>query len=149
MDFMRSSDIANDSRVATVRMATSEYTMDGFEENNAGPGWIPQIIMEPMSTAITESPGMPNAIVVVTEPPNVVVVEVSPAMRPSSEPLPNSSFFLDMRRALSHPMMPEISPPTAGTRPMTEPVAAPMAVGLMSDWWFCGLATTGPFVQWA
>src|SRR5699024_5249873 len=130
MDFIRISDSANDSTVAIAKIATSEYTIDGLEANNPGPGRIPQIIMEPISTAITESPGIPKAMVVVTEPPSVVVVEVSPAMSPLSDPFPNCSFSLDSRRALSQPMMPEMSPPTAGTKPMTDPVAAPTIVGL-------------------
>src|SRR5699024_3571788 len=89
----------------------------------------PQITIEPIITAITESPGIPRAIVVVKAPPNVAPEAASADATPSTEPLPNFSGSLDTRRAWSHPTMPAISPPAAGTIPTKVPTAAPMPNG--------------------
>src|SRR3990172_9562494 len=35
----------------------------------SGPGWIPWMIRAPSMTAVTASPGIPNAIMVMSEPP--------------------------------------------------------------------------------
>ena len=42
-------------------------------------------------TAVTESPGMPNAMMVTSEPPTLALFDDSEAMMPSGIPLPNFS----------------------------------------------------------
>jgi hypothetical protein len=65
---------------------------------NSGPDWMPWMVSAPSMTAVTASPGMPNAMMVTSEPPTLALFEDSEAMMPSGLPVPNScgrreSFF--------------------------------------------------------
>ncbi len=128
MPFIRTRLSASDRRVATSMIPTIETTRSGRLVNSVGPGVMPQMIIEPIMTAITESPGMPSAIVVVSEPPSVALEAVSDAATPSIDPLPNISGCFDALRARSQPMSPAMSPPAAGMRPTPRPTAPPTAV---------------------
>ena len=57
----------------------------------SGPDWIPWIVSAPSITAVTASPGIPNAMIVTSEPPTLALFEASEAMMPSGTPLPNAS----------------------------------------------------------
>lgn len=52
-----------------------------------------------MSTAVTDSPGMPRVRVGMSEPPVTALLAASEPATPSMEPLPNSSLCLEKRRA--------------------------------------------------
>lgn len=114
MPFMRIRLSTSDRIVAISMIPTIETTRSGRFVNSVGSGVMPQMIIEPIITAITESPGMPSAMVVVSEPPSVALEAVSEAATPSIDPLPNISGCLDTLRARSHPMSPAMSPPAAG-----------------------------------
>ena len=58
---------------------------------NSGPDWMPWIVMAPSITAVTASPGMPNAMMVISEPLTLALLEASEAMMPSGWPLPKRS----------------------------------------------------------
>ncbi len=49
------------------------------------------MVIAPSMTAVTASPGMPNAMMVTSEPPTLALLEDSDAMMPSGWPVPNSS----------------------------------------------------------
>ena len=51
--------------------------------------------MAPSMTAVTASPGMPNAMMVISEPLTLALLEASEAMMPSGCPLPNFSGVLE------------------------------------------------------
>src|SRR5690606_10913647 len=91
---------------------------------------MPQMIIEPIMTAMTESPGMPRAIVVVREPPRVALDAVSDAATPSILPLPKVSLVFDADLARSQPSRPAISPPAPGMTPTIRPTIPEMTVGL-------------------
>ena len=58
---------------------------------NSGPGWMPWIVIAPSITAVTASPGMPNAMIVTSEPATLALLDDSEAMMPSGIPVPNFS----------------------------------------------------------
>ena len=53
------------------------------------------MVMAPSMTAVTASPGMPNAMMVISEPLTLALLEASEAMMPSGWPLPNFSGVLE------------------------------------------------------
>ncbi len=53
------------------------------------------MVMAPSMTAVTASPGMPNAMMVISEPPTLALLEASEAMMPSGWPVPNFSGVLE------------------------------------------------------
>ena len=53
------------------------------------------MVMAPSITAVTASPGMPNAMMVISEPETLALLEASEAMMPSGWPLPNFSGVLE------------------------------------------------------
>ena len=53
------------------------------------------MVMAPSMTAVTASPGMPNAMMVTSEPPTLALLEASEAMMPSGWPVPNFSGVLE------------------------------------------------------
>ena len=59
-----------------------------------GPGWMPWMIIAAISTADGAEPGMPSARQGMMWPGIEAMSPVSAAIRPSIEPLPNSSFSL-------------------------------------------------------
>ena len=105
--------------------------MSGRRSNRVGPGWIPQITIEPSMIAITESPGIPSDKVVVSAPPRVELEAVSEPTRPSMVPLPKSSGCFEIALARFHPIRPAMSPPAAGTIPITTPIRPDRLIGLM------------------
>jgi hypothetical protein len=113
-----------------IMIAAIVMTRSGLLLNRDGPGCNPQITIDPIITAMTASPGMPSAMVVVSEPPRVALDDVSAAVRPSSEPLPNFSGSFDICLARSQPIRPAMSPPAAGTMPTKVPITDPRANGL-------------------
>ena len=62
---------------------------------NSGPGWMPWMAMAPSITAVTASPGIPNAMIVTSEPATFELLEASEAMMPSGIPVPNFSGCLE------------------------------------------------------
>ena len=58
---------------------------------NSGPDWMPWIVSAPSITAVTASPGMPNAMMVTSDPATFALFEASAAMMPSGVPVPKCS----------------------------------------------------------
>ena len=56
---------------------------------------MPWIVIAPSITAVTASPGMPNAMMVISEPLTFALLDASDAMMPSGWPLPNFSGVLE------------------------------------------------------
>ena len=50
---------------------------------NSGPGWMPWMVSAPIITAVTASPGMPKAMIIISEPATLALLEDSEAMMPS------------------------------------------------------------------
>jgi hypothetical protein len=54
---------------------------------------MPWIVMAPSMTAVTASPGIPKAILVISEPLTLALFDASEAVIPSGCPVPNSCSF--------------------------------------------------------
>ena len=61
----------------------------------SGPDWMPWMVSAPSITAVTASPGMPNAMMVTSEPATLALFDASEAMMPSGMPVPNFSGRLE------------------------------------------------------
>ena len=62
---------------------------------NSGPGWMPWMVSAPIITAVTASPGMPKAMIIISEPATLALLEASEATMPSGMPVPNFSGRLE------------------------------------------------------
>ena len=58
---------------------------------NSGPDWMPWMVSAPSITAVTASPGIPNAMMVTSDPPTFALFEDSEAITPSGMPVPKRS----------------------------------------------------------
>ena len=67
----------------------------------SGPGRTPWISMAPSSTAAGAEPGMASVSTGMIAPGTQALLPVSAAMTPSTDPLPNFSFSLLERLAMS------------------------------------------------
>ena len=75
--------------------AKKVYVMGAYLVKSSGPGWRPWMMRPPMSTAVTDSPGMPSVSVGMREPPVTALFAASEPATPSMEPRPKSSGFLE------------------------------------------------------
>src|SRR5690606_28027671 len=78
------------------------------------------------NTAVAAPPGIPNASKAVMDPPSELELEDSAAMRPSTLPLPNSSWFLEVRRISPYATRLATDEPTPGTAPIRAPIKLPL-----------------------
>src|SRR3954464_1767740 len=88
---------------------------------NRGPGWMPWMVSAPSMTAVTASPGMPNAMMVTREPPTLELLAASEAMMPSGVPVPKRSGCDENFFAWSYAMTFAALPPIAGSTPIRTP----------------------------
>ena len=71
------------------------YAKSGSSCIKVGPGIILCIINAPSITAVTISPGIPRAIIIISAPPAVALLAASGATMPSYSPFPKLDLFLD------------------------------------------------------
>ena len=69
--------------------------MGAYLPKSSGPGVRPWMIRPPISTAVTDSPGMPSVSVGISEPPVTALFAASEPATPSMEPLPNRPLLLE------------------------------------------------------
>ena len=89
---------------------------------NVGPGMILWIINAPNITAVTISPGIPSAIIIINAPPAVALLAASGAMTPSYSPFPKFDLLGEAFFAWSYANIFEIEPPAAGKIPVKMPM---------------------------
>src|SRR5699024_11523295 len=104
--------MTRDRMVPMIMMAAMVTIRSGLSTNREGPGRSPQITIEPIITAITESPGMPRDMVVVSDPPRVALEAVSAAVISDTDPLPNFSECFDLSMTRSQINCLEMSVPS-------------------------------------
>ena len=71
------------------------YASTGSSPMNVGLGMTSWIRSAPSMIAVTMSPGMPSAIIMIKAPPAVALLADSEATTPSAIPVPNFSGVLD------------------------------------------------------
>ena len=87
-----------------------------------GPGCTPWISIAAIKTAAGADPGMASVSTGMTAPGTQALSPVSAAIRPSIEPLPNSSGSLLARFAAAYEDQAATSSPTPGTMPIKVPI---------------------------
>src|SRR5581483_2968068 len=97
--------------------ARREHQAQCHRHELADPRARPCIMRPPISTAMAELPGMPNASVGSRFPPSFASFADSTAMTPSIAPLPNFSGVFDICTAVPYAMKLATTPPTPGTMP--------------------------------
>ena len=85
----------NIKKLATKNAIKIAYASTGESLIKLGLGITSWINSAPSITAVTISPGIPNAIIVINAPPAVALLADSGAMMPSAQPVPNSCGFFD------------------------------------------------------
>jgi len=71
----------------------------GSSSKICGPGVMPNTIIAARMTAAAPDPGTPRVRSGTMAPPSVALLAASGAARPSCDPWPNSSLFLEKRFA--------------------------------------------------
>ena len=112
---MMNSEMKNDAII--------EYAKTGSVMMKVGLGAMLWINNAPSITAVTMSPGIPSAIIVIRAPPSVALLEDSGAMIPSGVPVPNFSGCLDAFFAWSYAKMLAMVPPAPGNIPTKMPIS--------------------------
>ena len=79
---------------------------------------------------MTASPGIPNAMIVTSDPPTFALFADSEAMMPSGVPWPKRSGCLENFFAWSYAMMFAALPPIAGSTPINTPNTTPITINI-------------------
>ena len=95
----------------------------------AGPGVIPWMRNAPSKIAIVALPGIPKAIVGISEAPFIALLALSGAITPRTSPFPNSSRSLELCTACPYATQSTIEAPSPGKMP----IYIPMALHLMTS----------------
>ncbi len=94
----------------------------GWFTISIGPGWAPWMIIAAINTAAGAEPGIASASAGISAPGMAALSPVSAAIRPSTDPLPNSSRSRLARFAAAYEVHAAMSSPTPGRMPMNTPI---------------------------